>query len=579
MAFAQQRFIHAANVRLDVPVSVQTSEVLSDDLRLAFEDATLTSFEFVIRSCVEHRVDFLLLSGNIFVEADRSLRARLALLHGCRLLEAKQIQVFVLPGDADPPEAWKAIPELPPNVRVCYSSSPEPLELSRADQVITTVSASLWYGDRDAFGIRVIAGGGDAQQPFRIAAVSRARYEESQRMASLAASAPDSLLQASLQNASLAESAVPADERRQSRMVSLSGRPRRAAGAPADLSELQDEEAVILPGVPPEGGHSGDHATADAESDTDGDWDAGFIRYIDETVREGQLSYLALTGQLERATLRRQPGVVHCPGTTQPRSHREVSTGCCSLVEVTAEGRVTITALDTSTVDWQEIEISVGSGTTLSAMLQTMTTRLMQLPVGPSDRIWSVHWTLRCSLPVLQELEEQDLVTAVALELDELTVSGQKLRLLHSIRLIPDAWQLADPKHLAQRYSDLVHQASLLQPEELQKLIETDRELTTGWRQRLGSLLPGVDCERILAQLRIDGAGWFIPDAALLLTDAAGSDEFTATAALMDHDARYPNGDPSGDQDVVSSVFEDEHEENEDADDADGRAGSLRGTA
>ena len=104
MAFEPQRFIHAANVRLDVPVSVQTTEKLTDELRFAFEDATLYAFDEVIEVCIKRDVDFLLLSGNIFIEADRSLRARLRLLKGFHRLDEQNIHVFVLPGDADPPE-------------------------------------------------------------------------------------------------------------------------------------------------------------------------------------------------------------------------------------------------------------------------------------------------------------------------------------------------------------------------------------------------------------------------------------------------------------------------------------------
>jgi hypothetical protein len=145
-------------------------------------------------------VDFLLLSGNIFIEADRSLRARLRLLKGFHRLDEQNIHVFVLPGDADPPEAWRAIPELPENVTVCYSSSPEPMELYVKDQLATTVSASMWFGEVDDFGIRVIARGGGGVQPFRIGAVSKAKFEEARRMASMAASASDEALASTMQN-------------------------------------------------------------------------------------------------------------------------------------------------------------------------------------------------------------------------------------------------------------------------------------------------------------------------------------------------------------------------------------------
>ena len=222
MAFEPQRFIHAANVRLDVPVSVQSSEALSDELRIAFEDATLTSFDDVIQACLTHQVDFLLLSGNIFVEADRSLRARLALLNGFDTLAEEKIPVYVLPGDADPAEAWRAIPELPDNVYICFSSNPEPHEVIRNGHVIATVSASMWYGETDSFGIRVISESENGIQPFRIAAISQAKYEESQRMAAMAAEATDDLLDSTLQNSAMAEQ-LAAEQKTYGTLVPLSG--------------------------------------------------------------------------------------------------------------------------------------------------------------------------------------------------------------------------------------------------------------------------------------------------------------------------------------------------------------------
>ena len=187
MPFETQRFIHAANVRLDVPVSVHLTEQLTDELRHALEDATLTSFDSVIDNCLSRNVDFLLLSGNVFLESDRSLRARLTLLNGFRRLQGKGIPVFVLPGDADPAEAWRSIPELPDNVTVCFSSSTEPQSLRRNGRTIATVSASMWYGDTDSFGIRVIGRDEDGLEPFRIGIVSQTKYDESRRMASLTA--------------------------------------------------------------------------------------------------------------------------------------------------------------------------------------------------------------------------------------------------------------------------------------------------------------------------------------------------------------------------------------------------------
>ncbi len=47
-----------------------------------------------------------------------------------------------------------------------------------------------------------------------------------------------------------------------------------------------------------------------------------------------------------------------------------------------------------------------------------------------------MQWTIRCPLPFLQELVADDLDVAVSVELDELKVGSQTIRLLHNIRLV-----------------------------------------------------------------------------------------------------------------------------------------------
>jgi len=545
MAFEPQRFIHAANIRLDVPVSVQTTETLTDALRFAFEDATLHAFDEVIEACIRRDVDFLLLSGNVFIEADRSLRARLTLLKGVSRLDENNIHVFVLPGDADPAEAWRSIPELPENVTVCYSSSPEPMELYLKDQLSTTVSASMWLGEVDDFGIRVIAKGGEGVQPFRIGIVSKAKFEESQRMASMGASASDEALAATMQNV-------------------VSGEQVDSPGSTA-ASDSDDESTRVWRSIDAEDGEKPRRIdnnrrrtiqrsleTLEAgPADLHPSLDPGFIRYADEMLREGHLNYLALAGELARTTLWRDHGVVHCPGTTQPRSQMEASGGACSLVEVAVTGEVRITSLDTSCVDWKLIEIDVNPHTTLSSMLQQMKTCLIELKPGVSDRIWSVTWILRGALPVLQDLASNDLDVAAAVELDELKHAGRTIRLLHNIRSLPHGWPPADPPTtLADQFQLFVSRSKLLSDENLQALIDEDKDLSTGWKQRLTSLLPSVDPEQILARMRTDGAAWFQPDFALSDLLEESDEDVLAEDARND---RLENSDESDESEAAES--------------------------
>jgi exonuclease SbcD len=460
--YQPQRFIHAANVRLDVPVSVYLSEQLTDELRHQLEDATLLSFDCVIENCIEHQVDYLMLSGNLFVEADRSLRARLALLRSFRRLQGKNIPVFVLPGDTDPPEAWRAIPELPDNVHVCFSSSPEPFALERGERTITTVSASMWYGETDAFGIRVIHSSPDGIEPFRIGTVSRAKYDESQRMASLTAAAEDNLINLD----SEVDSDVP--------------------------------DAVAPP-----------HPTDPEESLSD--YEAGFHSYTQKLMREGRLNYLALGSELSRTEILLETGIVHCPGTTQPRSQLEADCGLCSLISVDAAGNVTSQEINTSAVDWKNITLRLAPGMELNHLLEKMRAILLETGCSPSDRIWSVCWTLTGPLPVLQNFAEDDLELAVTVELDALNVQGRPIRLLHQVRQLPDAWDLEDDQHLAQQYAGLIPQESESRRSERLAFLK-DAQLSEGWSKRLESLADGIDPQRLLAQLRTDGADWFVSD-------------------------------------------------------------------
>ena len=552
MAFEPQRFIHAANVRLDVPVSVQTTEKLTDELRFAFEDATLYAFDEVIEVCIKRDVDFLLLSGNIFIEADRSLRARLRLLKGFHRLDEQNIHVFVLPGDADPPEAWRAIPELPENVTVCYSSSPEPMELYVKDQLATTVSASMWFGEVDDFGIRVIARGGGGVKPFRIGVVSKAKFEEARRMASMAASASDEALASTMQNVVSGEridapgSNLDAGDNEESTRVWRSidaengDKPRRIA----DSRRRQVQRSLDSL----ESGPTDEHPSLDPD----------FIKYTDEMLREGHLNYLALTGEMARTTLWREDGVVHCPGTTQARSQLEGAGGACSLVEIDANGEVRITSVDTSCVDWKTIEVNVRPNTTLSAMLQQMKTCLMELKPSAADRIWSVSWVLRGVLPALQELTRNDLDVAAAVELDELRHAGRTIRLLHDIRTLPNGWPVGDPPtSLADQFQTFVTGSKQLSDEALQALIDGDEDLSAGWKQRLTSLMPSVDPEQILARMRTDGASWFAPDFGIDGVFAEGDPD----DSFLDESA----ADDAGEE--ITDLTDAESPEDEDSDD------------
>ncbi len=140
MAFAPLRFLHAADARLDQAIG----EIPKLPTRLAsiVQDATRAAFDRLIALAGEHEVDFVLLAGNTFIEADKSLAARLALLDSFEQLDRAGIRALVLPGPLDPLDAWRQIPDLPENVTL-LDGSKGPVAVKRDDKVIARVGTEL----------------------------------------------------------------------------------------------------------------------------------------------------------------------------------------------------------------------------------------------------------------------------------------------------------------------------------------------------------------------------------------------------------------------------------------------------
>jgi DNA repair exonuclease SbcCD nuclease subunit len=140
MPFEPLRFLHAANIRLDYAIG--ETYKLPSRVASIVQDATRAAFERLIGVALDRRVDFLLMAGNTFVEAEHSLSARLALLEGLEQLAQESIRVFVLPGALDPAEAWRQIPDLPPNVTILDGHSKAPLAFKRDGKSIARIGTS-----------------------------------------------------------------------------------------------------------------------------------------------------------------------------------------------------------------------------------------------------------------------------------------------------------------------------------------------------------------------------------------------------------------------------------------------------
>lgn len=135
-------FIHAAGVLVDHQARGVNSAAAAESRDVVL-DASCVAWQRVIEACVEHSVDFLLLNGDTFAEADRSLRARVAIRDGLELLADAGIPAFAIPGSADPVAAWQSISGLPDTVTVFNPDTDEPTAILQHGEVVAQLQACL----------------------------------------------------------------------------------------------------------------------------------------------------------------------------------------------------------------------------------------------------------------------------------------------------------------------------------------------------------------------------------------------------------------------------------------------------
>lgn len=101
------RFVHAADLHLDSPF-VGIKAAAPENVASALRDATFSAYENIIDLCIEEQVDALLVAGDVYDSADRSLRAQLRFVDGLRRLDEAGIRSFICHGNHDPLDGWEA---------------------------------------------------------------------------------------------------------------------------------------------------------------------------------------------------------------------------------------------------------------------------------------------------------------------------------------------------------------------------------------------------------------------------------------------------------------------------------------
>ena len=128
------RFIHAADLHLDSPFE-GLKDSTPPQVRETLLQATFRAYDRIIDLSIAERVDALLVAGDVYDGADRSLAAQLRFLAGLNRLEAAGIRSFVCHGNHDPLDGWQARLTFPAG---CHQFGPSveavPFDPSRPDR-------------------------------------------------------------------------------------------------------------------------------------------------------------------------------------------------------------------------------------------------------------------------------------------------------------------------------------------------------------------------------------------------------------------------------------------------------------
>ena len=105
------RFVHAADLHLDSPFSGLRN--VAPEIASVLYRATFDAYDNIIDLCIDEKVDALLVAGDIFDGADKSLRAQIKFVDGLNRLHKAEIRSFICHGNHDPLDGWEAKLDMP----------------------------------------------------------------------------------------------------------------------------------------------------------------------------------------------------------------------------------------------------------------------------------------------------------------------------------------------------------------------------------------------------------------------------------------------------------------------------------
>ncbi len=112
------RFIHCSDLHIDSPFKEVSS--LQPELADKLRASTFQAFENILQFALKEKVDAVLIAGDIYDSAEKSLRAQLKFHRGLDELSQAGIASFIVHGNHDPLNSWSASLKWPEKVTIFF---------------------------------------------------------------------------------------------------------------------------------------------------------------------------------------------------------------------------------------------------------------------------------------------------------------------------------------------------------------------------------------------------------------------------------------------------------------------------
>ena len=130
-------FIHTADLHLDSPF-IGIYEI-NQELRESLVNATFEAYDTIIDLCIEKEVDFLLIAGDVYDSANKSLYAQLKFIKGLDRLSNAGIQTIIAHGNHDPLNGWSATLNWPEDVHIMSGDTIDSVQLEKDETHVVTI--------------------------------------------------------------------------------------------------------------------------------------------------------------------------------------------------------------------------------------------------------------------------------------------------------------------------------------------------------------------------------------------------------------------------------------------------------